>query len=77
MTSSCTIFLSLTNQGLLINPMHPIVMRSSSKCTRSPGSHGMADTMKRSLSGALIVAVGAIDSFQPLASKSTLRNFTY
>ena len=36
----------------------------------------MAGTTEWSMSGTLVIAVSAIDSFQPLASKSTLWNFT-
>ena len=61
MVSSLTIPSSLTDQGLLINPMHPILVRSSSKYALSPGSFGVARTTDLSVSGVFLV-IGAMST---------------
>ena len=50
MVSSLTIPSSLTDQGLLNNPMHSILVRSFSKYVLSLGSFGMAGTTDLSVS---------------------------
>ena len=60
--SSLTILSSLTDQGLLSNPMHLKLVRSSSKYALSPGSFGMAGTTDLSVSSVFPV-MGAMSIF--------------
>ena len=55
MVSSLTILFSLTDHGLLSNPIHPILVRSSSKYALSPGSFEMARTTDLRVSGVFTV----------------------
>ena len=70
MVSSLTILSSLIVQGLLSNPMHPILVRSSSKYALSPGSFGMAGTTDLSVSGVFPV-MGAMSIFIFLLSNQS------
>ena len=72
--SSLTILSSLTVQGLLSNPMHPILVRSSSKYALSPGSFGMAGTTELSMSGVFPV-IGAMSSYLPASESISQSSF--
>ena len=72
--SSLTIFSSLTVQSLFSNPMHPILVRSSSKYAFSPGSFGMAGTTDLSMSGVFPV-IGAMSSYLPASESISQSSF--
>ena len=74
--SSLTIFSSFTVQVLFNNPMHPILVRSSSKYALSPGSFGMAGTTDLRMSG-IFPVIGTMSNslFSPSCFRIHPRKF--